>query len=110
MTTTATLTNSLADAASRAQDKATDAFRAGRTATADGLDTAAAKIAAGGDRVAEMAHSTADSLGSGAKYVRNNGGREMVGDIESLIKAHPGKALLGAIVLGFFAGRAFRRD
>lgn len=107
---TATLSNSLSDASSRIQEKASDAFRAGRIATADGLDSAAASINAGGDRVADLAHSTADSFGASAKYVRKHDSRDMVHDIESLIKAHPGKALLGAAVLGFFAGRAFSRD
>lgn len=106
----ATLSSSLADASSRIQEKASDAFHTGRIATADSLDSAAASINAGGDRVAEFAHDTADTLGSSAKYVRKHDSRDMVHDIESLVKAHPGKALLGAVVLGFFAGRAFSRD
>jgi hypothetical protein len=106
----ATLSSNIAHASSRAQDKAADAFRAGRNATADGLDAAASGLNAGGDRVAELAHSTADSLKSSARYVRKHDGGRMVDDIESLIKAHPGKALLGAVILGFVAGRAFRRD
>ncbi|MHB8837818.1 MAG: hypothetical protein ACYC7F_02570 [Gemmatimonadaceae bacterium] len=105
-----TLSSSLADASSRVQDKASDAFRAGRVATADGLDAAASGLNTGGDRVADLAHSTADSLKSSAKYVRKHNAGRMVDDIESLIQAHPGKALLGAVLLGFFAGRAFRRD
>ena len=107
---TTTITDNVASTAARMQDKASDAFRTGRTATADGLEGAASRIAAGGDRIAEAAHSTADSLGTGANYIRTNGPREMANDIESIIKAHPGKALLGAVILGFFAGRAFRRD
>ena len=106
----ATLSSNLADASSRIQDKASDAFRAGRIATADSLDSAASGIHAGGDRVADLAHSAAGSLGASAKYVRKHDGRDMVSDIESLIKAHPGKALLGAAVLGFLAGRTFSRD
>jgi hypothetical protein len=106
----ANLSTNLADASSRIQDKAAGAFRAGRIATADGLDAAADGINAGADRVAEVAHNTADSLASGAKYVRKHDGSRMADDIESLITAHPGKALLGAVILGFFAGRAFRRN
>ncbi len=106
----ATLSSSIADASSRIQEKASDAFRAGRIATADGLDSAASGINTGADRVADLAHSTADSLGASAKYVRRHDSRDMVHDVESLIKAHPGKALLTAAVLGFFAGRAFSRD
>jgi ElaB/YqjD/DUF883 family membrane-anchored ribosome-binding protein len=106
----ATLSSNLADASSRIQDKAADAFRAGRIATADGLDSAASSLNSGGDRVADLAHSTADSLKASAKYVRRHDGSRIVDDIESLIREHPGKALLGAAVLGFFAGRVFRRD
>ena len=107
---TPSLSTSIADASARVQEKAADAFRVGRTATADALDSTAARINAGGERVADVAHSTADKLGATAHYVRENGPREMVTDIESLIKAHPGKVVIGAVVLGFLAGRAFRRD
>jgi hypothetical protein len=106
----ATLSSSIADVTSRIQDTAGDAFRAGRTATADTLEGAAAGISAGGERVNAVAQSAAETLGAGAKYVRKHDGRDMVDDIESLIKRHPGKALIGALVLGFFAGRAIRRD
>ncbi|HEY3286115.1 MAG TPA: hypothetical protein VGJ96_03230 [Gemmatimonadaceae bacterium] len=106
----ASLSANLADVSSNLQDKAAGAFRAGRIATADGLDAAADGINAGGDRVADLAHNTADSLATSAKYVRKHDGSRMVDDIESLITAHPGKALLGAAILGFFAGRAFRRS
>jgi ElaB/YqjD/DUF883 family membrane-anchored ribosome-binding protein len=107
---TTTLTANLSDTAARVQEKAADAFRTGRIATADALDSTAARINAGGDRVAEAAHSTADRLGATASYMRDNGPREMVGDIESLIRAHPGKSLIVAAVLGFLAGRAFNRN
>jgi hypothetical protein len=107
---TASLTSNLADASSRLQDKASGAFRAGRMATADGLDAAASSIKSGGDDVAELAHDAAGSLKATAKYVRKHDGARIVDDIESLITAHPGKALLGAVLVGFFAGRAFRRD
>lgn len=107
---TTSLTASLSDASARVQEKAAEAFRTGRVATADALDSTAARINAGGERLADAASTTADKLGSSAVYLRENGPREMVGDIESLIKAHPGKSLVVAAVLGFLAGRAFRRD
>lgn len=105
-----TLSTNLQDGALRAQELASDAFRTGRTATADALDGAAARVSAGGDRIADAAHATADRLGASANYVRDNGAHAMVGDIESVIRANPGKFLIGAAVLGFLAGRAFRRD
>jgi len=75
---TASLTSNLADASSRLQDKASEAFRAGRIATADGLDAAASGIKAGGDDVAELAHATAGSLKATAKYVRKHDGARIV--------------------------------
>ena len=129
---TPSLTATISDATDRAEEKASEVFRAGRTATANALDAAADKITAGGDRVASASHSAgdriasashvvgdriaaashtaSDRLGSAASYVRVNNGKDMVSDIESLIKAHPGKFLIGAVVLGFLAGRAFSRD
>ena len=118
---TPSLTATLADATDRAEEKASDMFRTGRTATANALDAAADKITAGGDRIASashtagdriasVSHAASDRLGSAASYVRVNNGKDMVTDVESLIKAHPGKFLIGAAVLGFLAGRAFSRD
>ncbi|MBI3504397.1 MAG: hypothetical protein HY059_06110 [Proteobacteria bacterium] len=106
----ATLSKSLADVSSRVQEQASEAFHDGRIATADALESTAARVKAGGDRVSDVANATASSLGASAKYVRRNDGREMMGDVETLIRRHPGKALLGAAILGFVAGRAFRRD
>lgn len=105
-----TLTSNVVDATSRVQEKASDAFRTGRMATADVLDATATRIDASGEKVANVAHTTAEKMHAGAGYVREHGGRDMLKDVESLIKAHPGKFLIGAAILGFLAGRAFRRD
>jgi hypothetical protein len=102
--------SSLTDPASRVQDKASDAMRAGRTAAADGLDGAANRLHTGGDRVADAAHSAADKLGASASYMRNKDGAAILRDIGNIVKEHPGKVLLGAVVVGFLAGRAFSRD
>ncbi len=105
-----TLSTNLQDGAIRAQDLASEAFRTGRTATADALDGAATRMNAGTDSLAHAGHAAADRLGASAAYVRDHGAKAMVGDIESMIKANPGKFLIGALVVGFMAGRAFRRD
>ncbi|MBI3789513.1 MAG: hypothetical protein HY275_01370 [Gemmatimonadetes bacterium] len=109
MATPTTSTN-LQDGAHRAQDMASDAFRTGRTATADMLDGAASKLTSGSDKMADAGHGMADRLGASASYVRDNGAKAMLADMETLVKAHPGKFLLGAIVVGFLAGRALSRD
>ena len=100
----------LQDSAMRAQDIAADAFRTGRIATADALEGAASRVNAGTDSLAHAGHATADRLDASATYVREHGAKAMIGDIESMIKAHPGKFLIGAVVVGFLAGRAFSRD
>lgn len=105
-----TIGTNLQDSAMRAQDIASDLFRTGRSATADALESAAIRMNAGTDSLAHAGHATADRLDASATYMRENGAKAMVGDIESMIKAHPGKFLLGAVVVGFLAGRAFRRD
>jgi hypothetical protein len=100
----------LADAASRAQEKASGALHSGRLAIADGLDGAAARLNDSGDRVAGAAHDAADKLEVSASYVRKHNRGAMLRDMQDIIKAHPGKVVLGAVVLGFLAGRTFRRS
>jgi hypothetical protein len=107
--TTAAISSQISDASSRVQENVSDALHNGRIAIADGLDGAAARIGNGGDRVAGAAHAAADKLEGSARYVRKNTGRAMLRDVQDIVKAHPGKFVLGAVVLGFLAGRTFRR-
>lgn len=107
--THAAIPSHLADASSRIQEKASGALHAGRLAVADGLDGAAARLSGGGDRVADAAHAAADKLEVSASYVRKNNRGAILRDVQDIIKAHPGKVVLGAVVLGFLAGRTFRR-
>ena len=100
----------LADGSSRTPEKASGALHSGRIAVADGLDSAAARLNDGGDRVAGAAHDAADKLEVSASYVRKNNRGAMLRDMQDIVKAHPGKVVLGAVVLGFLAGRAFRRS
>jgi hypothetical protein len=60
--------------------------------------------------VSRAGHGTADKVGAGAQYVRSHGAKELVADIEGLVKRHPGKSLLVVAALGFMAGRALKRD
>ena len=54
-----THTHDIAAAAARTQKTAATAFRKGRDATADVLETAADRINAGADRLTTVAHDTA---------------------------------------------------
>lgn len=44
-----------------------------------------------------------------ADYVRDLDLRDMLSDVESWAKEHPGAALAGAAAVGFIAGRLLRR-
>ncbi len=43
-------------------------------------------------------------------YFRDNGVQDMMDDLTAYVKAHPTRALVGAAVIGFFAGRMARRS
>jgi ElaB/YqjD/DUF883 family membrane-anchored ribosome-binding protein len=120
--------STMSDVASRIQDTASelgqkasdlghdavDAIDARRGTAANGLDSAAAGVHANADKLppsmSGFAHQAADGFGVSASYLRENKLGDMVADLEAYLKAHPGQALAGAVVLGFFAGRMLRRD
>jgi hypothetical protein len=49
-------------------------------------------------------------MNSSADYLREHDAKSMVADFQRLVKNNPGPVLLGAVVLGFLAARAFSRD
>jgi ElaB/YqjD/DUF883 family membrane-anchored ribosome-binding protein len=120
--------SSLGDMASRVTDKASElahkatelgqkavgAIDAQRGSAAIALDSAAAGVHAHADKlpptVSPFAHQAADKLVDTADYVRENKMRDMWADLEGYLKAHPTQALLGAVVVGFCAGRMLRRS
>jgi hypothetical protein len=122
------VTSTIGDVASRAQDKASElghrasefghkavgAIDAQRGSAANGLDSAAAGIHANADKVlptvSAFAHQAADKLGASADYVRGNKLSDMMSDLGNYVKANPGPALIGALVIGFCAGRMLRRN
>lgn len=107
----------MGDVAARVQSKAADLghaagekLEAGRGMAADRLDGAAAGLHKGADRMSEMGHQAADGIGATATYLRDHGTREMMGDVEKLVRTHPGKSLLAAVAVGFLTARALRHD
>jgi hypothetical protein len=114
------LGDQLSNFVSTARDKASDLGRTtadkiddNREAAAGGLAAAASALhekadaLPGGEKVASIAHSAADKLGGTADYVREHDVNSMVADLERLVKANPGPALVAAAVLGFLVARAF---
>lgn len=94
--------------------KAVEAIDAGRTSAATGLGNAAAGLRAkadelpGGEAVSGFAHQTADKMSATAGYLRDHDVADIASDVKGFVKAHPTQAIIGAIVVGFLAGRAAR--
>jgi len=114
-------TDTVADAAGRVQDqakrygqKAMDAVESSRESAASTLDSAASGIRSkadslpGGRDVSQFARRAADKIGATAQYIREHEVKDMMSEVEDFIKAHPAQALLGAVVVGFLAGRSMR--
>jgi ElaB/YqjD/DUF883 family membrane-anchored ribosome-binding protein len=114
-------TDTLTDAAGRAQEqarrygqRAMDAAESGRQSAASTLDSAASGIRAradslpGGADVSRFARRAADRIGGAAQYLREHEVKDMMSSVESFVKEHPAQALIGAAVVGFLAGRSMR--
>ena len=113
--------DAVADAAGRAQEtakrygqRAMDAVESGRQSAASTLDDAASGIRAkadslpGGADVSKFARRAADKIGGAAQYLRDHEVKDMMSEVQDFIKEHPAQALIGAVVVGFLAGRSMR--
>jgi ElaB/YqjD/DUF883 family membrane-anchored ribosome-binding protein len=105
------------DAAARVHDKVIDLGRsageklhASRGAAADKLDDAALNLHDRAEQASELGHAAANRVGASARYIRDHGTKEIVADVEEIVRTHPGKSLLVAAVVGFLAARAFRSN
>jgi ElaB/YqjD/DUF883 family membrane-anchored ribosome-binding protein len=114
--------DTLTDAASRAQEqarrygqRAMDAVESSRQSAASTLDSAASGIRAradslpGGADVSRFARRAADRIDGAAQYLREHEVKDMMSGVQSFIREHPAQALLGAALVGFLAGRSMRR-
>jgi ElaB/YqjD/DUF883 family membrane-anchored ribosome-binding protein len=121
--TASNLKDKASDTASNLKDRVSDLGRsaadkidANRRTAASGLENAASALhekadrLPGGERVSSLAHSTAHKMKSTAHYMRSHDVRDMLGDVEEVVKNNPGPALLSAAVVGFLVGRAFSRN
>lgn len=73
-------------------DDGADKLKDGIRHTREGMRTARTKAA--------------DVLGNSTAYLRANGARDVLDDVEGLVKEHPGKALLVVAAIGFILGRS----
>lgn len=90
-------------------ESAADSVKDTITGTVGAIDAQRKPLANGIDTAASRLHSGADSLENTASYLRKNKVGDMVDDISGLVKAYPTVALIGAVVVGFAAGRMLRR-
>ncbi len=110
-----------ADMASQAKDKASEYGRMasekvdqGRVNAASGLENAAdtlrTRAQSGGQAITEFANTAADKLQSTATYMREHDARQMMGDLNEVVRRNPGPSLIAAAAFGFLLGAALRRD
>ena len=112
--------STLDDVAGRIREKGRKAVASidgRRIAAADGLEGAARglhdkadAIAGGGERLSKVTHEVADRVDGASRYVREKDARDMLADVESIVRAHPTRSLLAVLAIGFLAGRVLRRD
>jgi ElaB/YqjD/DUF883 family membrane-anchored ribosome-binding protein len=106
----AELKDSVADASRRA----VGAIDSTRGAAASRLESVGDAVRGQADRLTgaaqEWSHSTAQTLDRTAQYVRQRSVRQMLSDVETLVKNNPIPSVVGAVVMGFIVGRAVRRD
>ena len=77
---------------------------------ARGLHERADSIAGGGERVSQVTHEVADKVENASRYIRDKDAKDMLADVESMVRAHPTRSLLAVLAVGWLAGRALRRD
>ena len=93
--------------------RAVEAIDSGRQSTARGVQNTADAIRSAADRLPEtpreVAGGAAKVLDGTARYLRDHNPQDMLSDLKEQTKANPVVFLLGAVALGFLAGRMLRR-
>ena len=82
----------------------------GLEGAARGLHNKADSIAGGGERVSKATHEVAEKVENASRYIRDKDAKDMLADVESMVRAHPTRSLLAVLAVGYLAGRALRRD
>ena len=74
------------------------------------LHTRADSIAEGGERASKVAHDVADKVDNASRYIRDKDAKDMIADVETMVRRHPARSLLAVLAVGYLAGRALRSD
>jgi ElaB/YqjD/DUF883 family membrane-anchored ribosome-binding protein len=111
---------SIADTAKTMKDKtqefgrtAVNKIEENRLSAAGALHNAASSLhqtAGKLPNVPDIAHSTAEKVDAVAKYMEGHDTKQMMADIEAVVKRNPGPSLLIAAAVGFLVGRAIRNE
>lgn len=111
---------SLSDAAKTVKDKtqefgrdAMNKIEENRMSAAGALHNAASSMHQKADKLPngpDLAHSAADRVEAVASYLQGHDTKQMMADVETIVRRNPGPSLLVAGVLGFLVGRAFRSN
>ncbi|MEO8050327.1 MAG: hypothetical protein ABI833_07915 [Acidobacteriota bacterium] len=109
---------SIADTATTVKDKtqefgrdAMNKIEDNRVSAAGALHNAASSLHQNAEKlpnVPDMAHSAADKVEAVASYLQDHDTKQIMADVETVVKRNPGPSLLIAGALGFLIGRAFR--
>ncbi|HEX4049725.1 MAG TPA: hypothetical protein VHY19_02445 [Steroidobacteraceae bacterium] len=95
-------------------DKTKETIDSAREPIADKLLGAADTLRARGESfprgAASVAQGAADKLEASATYLVSKTVPQMMQDVLTLVRKHPAQSLLVAGAMGFFLGRALRRD
>src|SRR5688572_25852455 len=75
----------------------------------DLTDVVETQATAAVDVMKETAGGIRGKVDDAVQYVRGGGLQTMASDATDYLRAHPTQALIGAVVLGFWAGRMVRR-
>lgn len=93
-------------------DRAQEQAEKGRVQTATGMEKAAGMVrertAGTSGMPAEAGAKAADALDNASGYLRTHQTSEIMNDVETYARTHPGQALAGAIFAGFVLGRILR--
>ena len=111
---------SLSDAAKTVKDKtqefgrdAMNKIEENRVSAAGALHNAASSMHQKADKLPngpDLAHSAADRVDAVASYLQGHDTKQMMADVETVVRRNPGPSLLVAGALGFLIGRAFRNN
>ena len=93
-------------------DRAIEQAEAGREKAATRMEQAAGtlreKVSAQSGLSAEAGTKVADTMEKTAGYLHDHSTTEMWDDVESYVREHPAKALMGAVVAGFLIAKVLR--